>query len=371
MRHHPTLPPSSFPARCECACFMPTQKEEVSDDTAAGKGVSNHDFLSDLVLLGPEIADPITLESETTSACRVIYAAAKAAISAYIPEPKEILVEQELSLLSDETKEEITFGTADLVVLGEDLLVVLDWKSGFSFKLDPHDYREQLAFYALAAMRKFGISKAVCMIGYIMPQTLKSFDLTYAEAAAIVQCIIDRSRDPNKQPQPCNYCKYCRDFLTCPAVNRRLSLLEAKFNIIPAPEDIQNPEKITDPQTMATVLTFARGAVSSYKRRLEQAIEEIEDAALTLAQAGNVIPGYEVGETKPRKFISNVFQAFELSGLPQDSFAKCLKASIPDLADAAAAEWGLSKKLARDQLERIIGPAITTPEAKPKLVEAK
>lgn len=67
--------------------------------------------------------------------------------------PGELMVEQRLSI-SHLTGEENSFGTSDAVVLAGDEIVIIDLKYGRGVKVDA-ERNEQLAIYALAALREF------------------------------------------------------------------------------------------------------------------------------------------------------------------------------------------------------------------------
>ena len=375
--HHATLSPSSFPALMECACF-----KSGSDDSYSGSGTIIHDYLADLVLLGQECEVPSGIEPDHAECCRETAAKALEFCSDQIPRDVSetgLLVEQRLQLFDDSGKE-ITHGTADVLIhfnhqvsssRADGGVLVMDWKSDFGFNYETADYLEQTATYALMAMRKYGVRKALCVEAFVMPKRLKTYWLNYNEAAAIVECVIARRLDPERKPQPCNYCKWCADLLFCPAVNRRLAVIKELFPDLRSDSELSmvkilSPGTITDEKEMSIALTFARAILHRYAERCEKIVERINDAALLMSES-KTLPGYIREVTPGRKVVTDLNRALELSGLTPEQFIPALTASLPKLADAYAAANGMKKAPARKDLEGRITSCITVGEAKVSL----
>jgi hypothetical protein len=104
-------------------------------------------------------------------------------------------------------------GTAD--VLNEHVGWVADLKTG-----QKRDYYHQLAAYALAVMDKKFLEDFVGHVVYCDERTVISYRFTYAEAKRQIELLLAEVRDPNSQPRACDYCDWCANKDTCPAVVR-------------------------------------------------------------------------------------------------------------------------------------------------------
>jgi hypothetical protein len=351
--HHHTLAPSSFPCLAECACFVSGGSSDLSEDTS--KGSLLHEYCAGYVktrvpyhVSGLDASDHEDVE--------FIVDAAMNLITQQCPgEPVEI--EKRVELFDDELNI-VTFGTADICTHNEEFAVILDWKGALDYSPESKNYREQLAVYALCEMRKYNLKKALCIEGYIKPRKLFPFWLSYDEAAAIVESIIRSQADPEKKPQPCRFCKWCRDILICPAINNRLATIEKSFLTIPAPEKLLNPETITDPTEMSRALIFATVTMKQYIKRLTQIMDGIEEAAIVMSDKDIEIPDFLRVTKQGRKKIADPQKAFQLSGLDHAQFFTALTVSLPKLAEAYAAANGLTIKEGRKQLEKVLTPAI-------------
>jgi hypothetical protein len=120
-------------------------------------------------------------------------------------------------------------GTADLVGLDGQTVIVLDLKSGWADLGRPED-SAQLQFYAVCAAAAYGASEAI--VGFIrlvdgepryQQARLDAFAL--ADATVRLQAIVDRCLQDEAEyraeglaiPVTGEHCKYCSAFLRCPA----------------------------------------------------------------------------------------------------------------------------------------------------------
>lgn len=167
-------------------------------------------------------------------------------------------------------------GTADVIALLEDDGVfVADFKSGWS-KRAPARENAQLRFYALAAARAYGRSRAVVQIIRIMEDgatwtdeaELDAFDLDAFdfEIRTLGQRIL-RLRDGAEEARIAEgaHCKWCPSFSVCPA---KQALLRSAALAAPAPEEL-TPE----------VASKAYERIRLFRAALDKAEEILRDYA--------------------------------------------------------------------------------------------
>jgi len=352
--HHPTLAPSSLCAIMQCACF-----ESHSDpDRDADTGTTIHTYLAAKAAGLP--VDSMGLEDDVIEACDDVYNQAMAFIKDNCPD-HPVEVEKEL-FLKDDRGGIVTFGTTDIFTRGNDFVLILDWKGCLDYDAATKDYHEQLHGYALAGMRDLGFKRALCIEAYVMPRKIKPYWVTYNETAATVEYCIQRRSDPSRYPQPCDYCKWCSNLLRCPAVNKRMKMVNAVFADLP--HQIAAPEDITNPKDMAVALTFARSTAKKYIAGVQKVIDRIEDAAMAMSDQNVEIPYHVRVIESGRKTVSDLGQAFLLSELTNTEFYSALTCSLPKLATAYAKKSGLKTNIARKEIEGKLNSVIIVGEAK-------
>jgi hypothetical protein len=323
-----------------------------------------HEYCACLAKKEPYFADD--LDTADRQDCEFIVKAAMDLIETNCP-GAPIDVEKRVELL-DSDLNVVSFGTADITTHSSDLAVVLDWKSALDFDVDGHNYREQLACYALCVMSDQNLPRALCIEAYIKPAKLYPYFITREESEAIVESIIHRQADPDRKPQPCQYCKWCADMLTCPAVNSRMALVAESFATLPAiPAKLLAPETITDPAEMGRCLIFATVTMSQYIKRLAQVADAIEAAAMGMSDSGTAIPNFKRIEKEGNKKIRDPQKAFDAVGLPAEDFYKAVSVSLPKLAEAYGDKNGLSVKEARKTVEKLAAAAIGLEKPKKSL----
>jgi len=164
-------------------------------------------------------------------------------------------------------------------------------------------------------------------------------------------------------PQACFYCKLCANLLVCPAVNKRIAVIDACFPDLVSMDDNYIPEKITDPEIMSSAMVFVQSTVKPYAKRLLEMAERIEAAALSFSEKQN-IPAFVRVIKNGIKKVRDINKAFALSGIHEDLFPRALSLSIPKLTEIYANENGLTIKDARKELEGILAPVIDPGESK-------
>ncbi len=103
-------------------------------------------------------------------------------------------------------------GTMDALCVERSFLV--DFKTG-----QIRNYREQMAAYALACMDAYFADSWTAHLLFVDQQVVITHDFTEAEARAIVEQV----RDMPVAETPCEYCKWCARFGTCPKLRAGLA----------------------------------------------------------------------------------------------------------------------------------------------------
>ena len=181
--HHKSLGPSSVPAIMQCACYVPRTESDAGVDTDreyASDGTIMHAYGANVVLekIGQPVLpfDPETIPQENSEDVDYMVGEALAFIEDNCP-GTPIEVEKQVEIMDDEMKT-ITYGTRDIGTRNDKIVVVLDWKSGLDWNPMGHDYKPQLATYALADMRRHKVGKALCIEAYFKPRKFKHYFIT-------------------------------------------------------------------------------------------------------------------------------------------------------------------------------------------------
>jgi hypothetical protein len=178
-------------------------------------------------------------------------------------------------------------GTAD--VLNEHVGWVADLKTG-----QKRDYYHQLAAYALAVMDKKFLEDFVGHVVYCDERTVISYRFTYAEAKRQIELLLAEVRDPNSQPRACDYCDWCANKDTCPAVVRPV---EEGLAVV------QGTTSLSEIKDRLLADPFLLGKFLTQWKAVEK---EIADAASTrikeLLEAGEEVPGWKISKGKGSEY---------------------------------------------------------------------
>jgi hypothetical protein len=183
-------------------------------------------------------------------------------------------------------------GTADVVGVGKDTLVIADLKTGAAYVDEDSD---QLKIYALAAINTLGIDWArnvelrivqprhgATRIHSISIDELKKWDETVLKPA------IEAAQNPKSTPLPSEKsCQYCPAKLTCPAQQESFSVIEAQPNITAMSKD----------EIKAVMVRLTDDQVSSLLDRapiVESFIETLRKHALERMKDGGSLPGWQL-----------------------------------------------------------------------------
>jgi hypothetical protein len=187
-----------------------------------------------------------------------------------------------------------------------------------------------------------------------------SESFTRADAVAIVEAVIARRESPDRVPEPCDFCSWCANAATCPAlVNRAVAVAENREDWRGELPADWHASAITDPEQMARALTLAK-FVADWS-------DAVKHHATELAKSGVEIPGFKLQERRGRKEITDIAEAWNLVDgiLPQPDFLRCCSLSMPKLAEAVATAGGIAKAKAEREIAERLAPV--TAEGKPSV----
>lgn len=232
---------------------------------------------------------------------------------------------------------------------GEPAMLALDWKFGRRGATSA-DTNGQLRFTAAVLWQEF--QPDVVYVGIVAPRaegervTVAKFTgeqctAAHREMVAAAKRAMLPGQPRNPSPKACHYCK-ARGTSACPESIASATAL----SIVPGAE--------LSCEVLATLLDRCDMA--------DRVIDSIRSAAKRRIEAGGVIPGWRLkpGATSKKVAAQDAWAKIgqQIGGA---AFAECCNVSIPSLASAWRAQTGAkSDKAAREDLERLLGDAVTT-----------
>jgi hypothetical protein len=226
--------------------------------------------------------------------------------------PGELMVEQRLSI-THLTGEPDSFGTSDAVIMAADEIIIVDLKYGRGVKVEA-DKNEQLAIYALAALREFeflgDFQRARLVIHQPRLSHVSEWDLPIygntgnslttfaasveARAAVAIEFVGKTPADvkPDDLVPGEKQCRWCAAKATCPALTQHvLSTVADDFVDVAepvAPQIEHAAERTFDNTTLGNLL----GAVDL----VESWCKAIRAKAEAELFAGHDVPGFKLVE---------------------------------------------------------------------------
>ena len=244
------------------------------------------------------------------------------------------------------------FGTADAVIIADDLMEIIDLKFGKGVPVSATS-NKQMMLYALGAIYKFGIAYDIHTVRMSIFQPRLDNVSTFEMSADALQHWADTSLAPLARLAfagegdfiPGDHCRFCKARAQCKAF--------ADQNLVLAKHDFKDQTLLSDNQ-ISSILLLA----DQFKRWLS----DLEEFALSAAvSSGKQWPGLKLVEGRSIRTWTS-----------QDEVARTLiNAGIPEaiiyerkLLGLTAMEKALSKKTFNDLLTGLI----IKPQGKPALV---
>lgn len=254
-------------------------------------------------------------------------------------------------------------GTADVLIVTADRVIVIDWKTGRR-QVEEAKNNTQTAGYALAAMQMFQLDKAsVYIYNPVIGQDTYAEFTDKAAIAKYIMGVIAWSKDPAAGLVPGEeQCRYCRAAYhgTCPALAKTAELTAVKAEeIVPIPALSVIPEAdlVEYKRKCDIIAKLAERVDAELKRRIEK--------------DGSCGP-WKLKELSGGKEITDIQEAFRLSGLPDAVFLAACTCSAAKLEKAYIQQRGAdfpTQKAAKADLAEKLAPVIAERPRKKMLVK--
>ena len=328
-KHHPHFSPSKLDLLAKCTFFKSAPAGE-----AAFRGTLQHEYAEAMLLNDTEEAEHRARRLEPSEKENadwyVEYVRANAS--------GELEIEKKGEYLRDDFTP-LTWGTID----------ALSGNEIFDYKSDSVERRHelQMAAYAVMAMQSKGIDQIVCHLCYGKLRKVVKLQFALQEARDKVEAVIDSCFDPNREPQPCEYCSWCQNAVSCQKLSSQAAVVAANY----APEQadqiaVWNPSEVSDPSVVSRMLALAQ--------IVEPWVDAVKKHAKIMLEAGNEVQGWTLSKRSGKRNVTNIIEAFTRCGLPQDVFLKTCAVKIGELETVYAAEKGVKKAEAKRKLKEIL-----------------
>ena len=246
------------------------------------------------------------------------------------------------------------FGTADVVILSETKVRVIDLKFGKGVAVDAKD-NPQLRLYALGGWYKYKEAHPnIVEVEYTIHQPrLESIttdgttlDKLLDWAEHVVKPKAKKAWAGAGDFLAGDHCQFCKAKAQCRA--------RTEFNNMAAAADFRDPPLLNEDE-LAKVLTNAT--------KTRKWLKDVEDFLLERAETDGVVPtGYQLGLSSKNRVIDNVEKAaLKLRHYGEDIFEPKALKSVAQL----------EKIVGKEELKHLLGELIIKPAGDPKLVPAK
>lgn len=242
------------------------------------------------------------------------------------------------------------FGTCDCIVIGENVLNIIDFKYGRSFV--EAEENPQMKLYSLGALVLYGvlfnIEKVVLHIIQPRVDNISSFALTPADLmkwGESIKAIAQTSFNGEGEFNSGDHCKFCKAKHVCRARSENFTALE-DFGY-------KKSELLSNAEI---------GEILSIGRNLKNWLSDIESYALSECLKGNAIPGWKAVEGRSNRRISDVDSAFE--NLISNGYDEAILYERKPLTLTQ-----IEKLVPKKQFEELLGKYIIKPPGKPTIVQ--
>lgn len=272
----------------------------------------------------------------------------------------EAQVENRLAVMEIEQRIDLTehvpesFGTADCVIINDDVLEVIDLKYGKGVPVYA-EWNKQLMLYGLGALRKYDTMYDIksVKLTVIQPRinNISSFLITVDEllnwAETVLKPTAQLAFAGKGEIAPGDWCKFCA------VRNRCKKLYEQQIEI--AKYDFAEPDLLSD-EEIADIITRAP--------KLVEWANSIKEYALSKAIAeGKQWPGYKIVEGISRRKWVDEEQAIQII------FAKCPELGEDDIFNMKLKSiTALEKVVGKKRFNELLADAVIKPQGAPTLV---
>ena len=228
----------------------------------------------------------------------------------------------------------LTFGTADVVLIGTNTATVIDYKMG-RVPVDDAEVNLQGWAYALGVFDLFGVDSVQAV--FLQPRCdlrtehtfIRSVD--YDQMRDRVAAVIEKAENPKSpyNPHPDN-CRYCGAKALCPALTAKAMMVFEKLPERLELPAVMDPLQIAEPEQMALALRLAPVLI--------EWAEAVKTHALEMVRDGQEIPGYELKHRSGRRVLKDLSAIWEIVSaefpLPLEQFLPACSISVTSLEKA-------------------------------------
>ena len=241
------------------------------------------------------------------------------------------------------------FGTGDMLIVGDNMLEIIDFKGGRGVRVDA--YRNpQLMLYALAGLQEFDPLYDIHTVrmSIVQPRlnNTSTFEITPEDLIRWAENeVVPTARlaiEGKGEYHAGEHCRFCKARFTC----RKRS----EYFMELARRDFKEADLLTD-EEIADILPVAQN--------LAKWVEDLLAYATAQAENGKSWPGYKLvaGLTK-RKYTS---EADVVRACTEAGFTNIYRTTLLGISD-------LEKAIGKKAFQDIVSPFVFKPEGKPELV---
>ena len=345
---------SSLPKLAQCPCF----ESQEGTSTAAARGTAmDLAFRTSLAQgsLSKEYADlPDEDKQAVEWACNEVIQLA--GIGDTWPKGRDIIITDE-NLLKVKTPGLTHIGTEDCRIPSKHMTI--DLKSG-----QLRSYYEQGAAYCLGNMEREFVEEWEFILLFCDQQEVVRHKFTHQQAKEVVEEVIAKATDPNKEPTKCQYCNWCALKNECPqVVQPTVEIRQIVTNFVQSLDNIK-AEIAATPESLADFY-------KKCKIFQTEIIDWCKDEIKAKLDAHEEVPGFKVQSAKMADYYTSEQLAtiFERCKLDTQSIINAMGGTLSaPKAQAVALQFG-------EDISDILpfeGKKISKlAEEKPKKVKAK
>lgn len=320
---HCSFGPSSMKRRELCPGSYRMEKDlpDAEQSEAAIAGTLYHDEVANMILAlkeGREI-------KEQSEEARMAFNYFFSVVSMYGKNGLQILPEYRMTFLYCGIEQ--FFGTADVVIVTADKVIIIDWKFGHR-EVDHAEENSQGAAYALMAMQEF--KKEIAEVHFFNPVIKQTTSATFTDRQKIANYLMGVIAKAQEDDAPIiageEQCRYCKAMYhgTCPAVAKtaEIAVMDAE-KVVPLPalsvlpvEDLCRMKDRCD-----FIAKLAERVDAEIKRRCE------DDGS-----CGE----WRIKESSGGREIKDITGAFSASGMESKTFLECCSVSVSKLEKSYA-----------------------------------
>lgn len=316
---HSSFGPSSLKRRELCPGSFRMEKDLPAFETEhAAEGTRLHKEIADLIIAfrdGKELAEP---------SCEEVKEAFEYFFNILDSHSKqgEVKILVEYRMVYKYCGIEQFFGTADVVIVTADKVIIIDWKFGHR-EVDPAEDNSQGAAYALMAMQEF--KKEFAEVHFCNPVIKQKTSAEFFGSkgiASYIMRVIAKAQEEDAPVIPSeDACRYCKAMYhgTCPAVAKTAEIaVKDAEKVVPLPALSVLP---------AEDLCQMKDRCDFIAKLAERVDAEIKRRCENDGSCGE----WRIKESSGGREIKDITGAFAASGMESKDFLECCSVSVSKL----------------------------------------